>query len=392
MIKRSARRFLARFPWATRVYLCLKAVQWWLRRRRSALSWTREYLPMLGRPEGDTPPRRYADIERQLSEELGRPLGEVFFKLDRQPLACTSRAQIHRARLQDGSVVAVKLQHPWMPRVLQADVTATRFVLRLLSRLERNLDFGPAIGELSRLALLDVDFLQEARSSQLLDDNFAHRDDIVAPRVYHEFTTPRLIVMEFVDGISITDVEGLRAAGVDLRSLARLIVDAHCEQIFVHGFFHADPHPANRLVRPGPQLVMIDFGLTRRLDPAFRHAYARLVAALADGDPVAMLPAFEQLGVRTRGGGDRSSVLVLGHVFRELLRLGGYPDPGFVAEADARVARALREDPVTEIPPELILILRQIGLLGWLCAQLGHPLDLLAAFKPYTEAVLAEAA
>ena len=392
MIRQFVRRSLARSPLATRAYEGARAFAWWRRRRRSPLSWTGEYVPILSRIERDVPVRPFAGIRRQVEGELGRPLADVFFELEPQPIACASISQVHRGTLQDGRRVAVKVRHPGIEKRVRGDTAAISRLLRLLGRFDRGLDFRPIIDEMARIAPLELDLAAEARSQEILADSLAHRADVVVPAVISEHTTSRLLVMDLVGGIDITDVDALRAADIDPAAVARLAYDVYCEQVFVHGFFHADAHPGNLLVRPGPRLVLLDYGLCRPLSPDFRLAFARLVNAATDRDLVLAMEALRYLGLRTRNPDDPSSLLVIGKAFADLLRHGGCQDGDPVAEADATLRRALTANPIVAFPPELLLVLRLAGLLAWLASHLGGPVDWLAAARPYTEALLSEAA
>lgn len=348
-----------------------------------------EYVSVLSRLQDQVPPRPFPVIERQVSRELGRPLADVFSEFERAPIAAASLAQVHRATLKDGRTVAVKVQYPGIWEIVETDLDSIRFLLRILAAIERNLDFGPIIQEVSHNIPLELDFINEGHNAELIAANFASRSDIIVPRIYWEYTTRRVLVMEYLEGIKITDVEALEAAGIDLQAVAQLVTDAYCEQLFLHGMFHADPHPGNLFVRPGPQLVMLDFGLCRKLDDQFRLGYAKLVNAMITGNAAEMVQGFRDLGFRTKRAEDPTPYIVIGHAFMESSQPGrGYADPDLVAEANARMARAIRANPIVEIPREFLLIMRVTGLLSGLGKRLESRVDMLATLLPYTKAAL----
>jgi predicted unusual protein kinase regulating ubiquinone biosynthesis (AarF/ABC1/UbiB family) len=348
-----------------------------------------EYVDALSRLQDRVPPRSFRTIERQVEHELRRPLADVFSDFDEEPIASASLAQVHRAVLKDGRTVAVKVQYPGIWDVVHTDLDSIRFLMRILGLLERNLDFGPIIQEVSRNIPLELDFINEGHNAELIAANFAGREDIIVPEIYWEYTTRRVLVMEFLEGIKITDVEGLQAAGVDLQALSQLVSDAYCEQLFLHGMFHADPHPGNLLARPGPQLVMLDFGLCRKLDDQFRLGYASLVHAMITGNAPEMVSAFHNLGFRVKRANDPAPYIMLGRAFMESSRPGrGYADPDLVAEANQRLAQAIRANPLVEIPREFLLILRVTGLLSGLGKRLESRVDLIQTLLPYTKAAL----
>jgi predicted unusual protein kinase regulating ubiquinone biosynthesis (AarF/ABC1/UbiB family) len=348
-----------------------------------------EYVATLSRLQDQIPPRPFSIIKGEITRELGRPLKEVFTQFDRKPIAAASLAQVHKATLKDGRTVAVKVQYPGIREVIQTDLDSIRFLLRILAALERNLDLSPIVEEISRNVPLELDFINEGRNAELIADNFGPGSDIIIPSIHWEYTTRRVLVMEFLEGIKITDVDALRAAGIDLQAISRLVTGAYCEQLFLHGMFHADPHPGNLFVRPGPKLVMLDFGLCRKMDDEFRLGYAKLVNAMITSNAGEMVRAFHDLGFRVKRAGDPTTYLAMGRAFMESSAPGrAYADPDLVAEANARIARAVRANPLVEIPREFLLIMRVAGLLSGLGKHLDSRVDVIGTFLPYTRAAL----
>jgi predicted unusual protein kinase regulating ubiquinone biosynthesis (AarF/ABC1/UbiB family) len=348
-----------------------------------------EYVAILSRLQDQVPPRPFPVIERRITRELGRPLADVFSQFDREPIASASLAQVHRAVLKDGRTVAVKVQYPGIWEVVRTDLDSIRLLMRILAALERNLDFGPIIEEISRNVPLELDFINEGHNAELVADNFAPHPEIIVPHIHWEYTTRHLLVMEFLEGIKITDVDALQAADINLQAVSRLVTGAYCEQLFLHGMFHADPHPGNLFVRPGPQLVMLDFGLCRKLDEQFRLGYAQLVNAMITGNAPEMVRAFLDLGFRVKHAEDPTPYLAMGRAFMESSAPGrAYADPDLVAEANARIAQAVRANPFVEIPREFLLIMRVVGLLSGLGKHLDSRVDVIGTFLPYTRAAL----
>jgi len=333
-----------------------------------------EYVQVLSRLQDRVPPRPYAVVRRVLEEELGRP-EEAFAELEPQPIAAATWAQVHRARLHDGRRVAVKVQYPDLEGIVRVDLATLRLLLSALNRLERGLDFTPIAEELQEFVPQELDFRQEAANARAMAAIFAGWPQVVVPTVVDRYTTRRVLVLEYLEGIKVSDVAALRRAGIDPQAVAQLLLEVYCHQILVHGFFNADPHPGNFLVQPGPRLVLLDFGLCRRLPPSFHRGYLRLTRAMLAGGTEELVQALAELGFRTQRW-DPSLLLAFREAFLAGARPGyAYADGELVAEANARLLRLFRQNPLVGYPREVVLILRAVGLLSGLGRHLDSRAD-----------------
>ena len=261
-----------------------------------------EWVSTLAGLHDRVPPRPFAMIKHRIETDLGKPLDRVFSEFAETPIASASLAQVHRARLHDGRLCAVKVQYPGIDGIVRADLGNLTFVLKVLAWLEPNFDFRIIAREALKYVPMELDFLHEADNCDTIRHNFALDPEVIVPEVYREFTTRRVLTMEFIEGIKITRVEELEAAGIDKHAVAQKLTEVFCAQILRDGFFHADPHPGNILVQPGPKLVLLDFGLAKDFPPAFRDGIVRLTFAILSNDKDAMVRAFTELGFRTRNG------------------------------------------------------------------------------------------
>ncbi len=344
----------------------------------------REYVDVLSRLQDRVPPRPLALLRPLLERELGRPVTEVFAALDPVPLASASLAQVHRGRLHDGRDVAVKIQYPDIEHIVRIDLRNFSFLVRVLARLEPNFDFRVLIDEVEKYVPLELDFVHEADNAERMAAHLAGRRDILVPAIVRACSTRRVLVMEYAPGVRVTDVEAMRALGVDPGDVARRLIDLFCEQILVHGFFHADPHPGNILVQPGGRLVLLDFGLAKDVPRTFRDGLGRLTAAIVGGDAAKIAAAFRALGFRTREASDESLAL-LGDLFLGwALRNGrSFADPDMLAQFGADMPRVMRANPVVQVPGDVLLVGRVMGLLSGIGKQLGTDVDLGATLLPY---------
>jgi len=215
---------------------------------------------------------------------LGRPPSEVFRDIDRQAHGAASIAQVHRAKLQDGTPVVLKVRRPGVREKIEADLRLLRRVAELIeSEIPEARRYRPSeIAEQFAKSLeREADFVTETRNIERFAQNFAGDPYIVIPRIYPEWTSDVLLVQEHVEGIPATNPAAVQAAGLDRKVLAARGVDAFLKMILVDGFFHADPHPGNVFYLPGNRIVIIDFGMVGRLSPQRRGQVIDLLGGLA---------------------------------------------------------------------------------------------------------------
>jgi predicted unusual protein kinase regulating ubiquinone biosynthesis (AarF/ABC1/UbiB family) len=195
-----------------------------------------------------------------------------------------------------------------------------------------------------------------------------------------------VLVMEYTPGIRVTDIDRLAAAGIDKHEVAQRLSEVFCHQILIDGFFHADPHPGNILVRPGPQLVLLDFGLAKDFPAGFQQGVAKLAAAILMQDHSAIAAAFHDLGFRTKNP-DGDSLVALGDAFLgQVLRSGkAYADAAMIEQFQTDLAQALRANPLVEAPSDILLVVRVMGLLSGIGKQLDSRVDPLGLMMPFLQ-------
>ncbi|MGH0035207.1 MAG: ABC1 kinase family protein [Myxococcota bacterium] len=351
-----------------------------------------EYVEVLSALQDRVPPRPFGAIRRLVESELGAPLGDVFETFEPRPLAAASLAQVHLARLQDGRSVAVKVQYPDIAGLVHSDLSNLRALFRAVGWLERDFDLMPLVEELSRVMPEELDFEREGRTCERIGDFFADRPDVAVPEIHWEWTRRRVLVMDYIDGIKISDTDALRDEGIDTGALMQTVVEAYCEMILARGLFHADPHPGNLMVRRGPggrpQLVLLDFGLAKELPPDFRVHVVGLAAAVLAGDPGRMAESLLELGFETRSGGAAALERIAQAVLEAAiaLREQAFVDPDVAQRAGEHISRLVRQDPIVRIPSHLVLVGRVVGLLSGLGRTLEARVDMLRTLWPYAMA------
>ena len=240
------------------------------------------YCDELKKLQMECDPLPFDQMLAALDDIYGERQGDIFDAIDPTPLGSASLAQVHKARLANGDIVAVKIQRPGVKATMALDIDIMRMVARQASRFMKDdqmLDLRDVVEELWATFLEETDFQREAANLQ----EFARLNKDVAfidsPHVYPELCGEYVLVMEYIDGIPILVTDRLRAAGYDLEEIGEKILDNYATQILDHGFFHADPHPGNLLIRNG-KVVYIDLGIMGRLSPHDRAGFGNIIQAV----------------------------------------------------------------------------------------------------------------
>ena len=351
-----------------------------------------EYVRTLSLVHDSVPPRPWHEMRRVIEDELGGSIEERFATFDREPVAAASLSQVYRARLHDGRDVAVKVRYPGIEDIVHQDLRTIGLLADIWARLEQVIDFRPVAVEMQRNAPDEVDFIHEGHAAELIGELLADRDDVVVPGIIWGHSSRRVLTMDYIDGIKISDVETLREAGIDTAAVADTLTDLYNTMILERGVFHADPHPGNLFVLPAEEpsaparIGLVDFGLTKVLPNEFREQLIVLTSAIVGRNPEAITSSMEGMGFRTRER-DVETYNALGDAFLgDVLRSGqSYADQEMMAEVNERVGRVLRGNPLVDVPGDVILIARVMGLLSGLSRILESKTDLLDALIPYLD-------
>ncbi len=350
-----------------------------------------EYVEILSKLQDRVPPRPFPEMRSVVEEELGESLEDLFSEFSEHPVAAASLAQVYQARLKNGRRVAVKVQYPEIGHLVASDLSNLRALFRAVGLIERNMDLKPIIEEFADHFPRELDFMNEASNSERIAKIFQHRPDIYIPGIDWRSTTTRVLVSDFVDGIKISDREALESAGIACEDVMRILVEAYCEQILVHGFFHADPHPGNLMVLPADDMgnplrvVFIDFGLAKQLPPGFRNSMVHFATALLTGESERMGDALIELGFESQRD-SRDSLRAISAILLKIarrLRHQTYVDPDLIRQAGEDLPRLIRENPIVQIPGHIVLLGRVVALLSGLGNTLGVRLDMLKTILPY---------
>lgn len=359
--------------------------------------------------QDEVPPVPFAAIRALAEAELGVPLGQAFAIVDETPVAAASLGQAHRARLGamdsaetglDG--VVIKVQRPGIDQIVAVDLAALRKVGGWLSRVRLvsdRVDMPALVEEFALTSLEEIDYLHEATSAERFAADFAGDERVAVPAVVWERTTRRVLTLEDVTAIKITDAAALRAAGIDPGEVAPVFAAVMFDQLFTAGFFHADPHPGNIFVTPAPdgaagrpwKLTFIDFGMMGEVSTGTRSGLRKLLIAAASRDGKGLVDAIRDVGVLLPSADTAELERAMIQLFA---RFGGM---GFaeLREVDPREFRdfavqfgdVVRSLPF-QLPEHFLLIIRAMSLTSGVCSALDPDFNVWDSIEPYAAQLL----
>ena len=353
--------------------------------------------------QDQVPPRAYADIERRLREEYGgRAPEEVFAEFSPTPVASASIAQVHRAKLKSGEQVAVKVQYPDIEALVRADLSTLRRIFHIIEYFVPYRGLDQVYREIRETVLAELDFRSEAENLGRIAANFTGRTDVTFPKVWGDYSTQRILVTDWIDGLRIGDIAGLEARGIDRTALATLVVHAYCKQIFTDGVYHADPHPGNILVQKdeqgAPRIVFIDFGAVCTVSAAMREGIVQFLQGAVSRDTAKLVDAMKKMGFIAKNADPMvyDRVVEFFHDrFQEELQIDSFnlkdvkfdPTKGLENIADLRKMDISLRD-ITDsfhVPKQWIMLERTVLLLMGLCTELDASMSPPSVIRPYLE-------
>jgi ubiquinone biosynthesis protein len=246
--------------------------------------------------QDDVGPFPFEAVERTIREDLGRPIEAIFTQFSVKPIASASVAQVHKARLPDGRIVAVKVRRPDVLEICAFDLAVMKWVAHILGKLPSLAAVSPesSIEQFARAVYAQLDFRVEARNNARFRENFKNDPDVVFPEVFEEFSSERILCMSHIDGSKILDAHHRPS---DPKRIARIGLRALMKMIFEDGFVHADLHPGNIFVLEDQRIAIVDLGLVGELDPPHRATFSRFFAAWASRDADTMAHLLYSLAV-----------------------------------------------------------------------------------------------
>jgi len=258
-----------------------------------------KFIEELSKLQDNVKPADFAELVPIIEDELGAPPSQLFEWFDENPIASASMAQAYRARRFDGVEVIVKIQRPKIDHIVRTDMEILQQLAILLERyIPESQQYNPTglVDELSRSFQKELNFVYEARNIERFAQNFQRFNYIKVPKVFWEQCTERIVTLEYIDGVKVSDVDTLREMGVDFKRIARLGARFILQQIFIDGFFHADPHPGNLFISKDHKIALIDFGIMGQFDDWMMSQISDALLGLSRKDVDLLLEVLINLG------------------------------------------------------------------------------------------------
>jgi len=343
-----------------------------------------EYIDELAELQDQVPPHDYGEIRQRIIDELGSAPEAIFSEFEKEPIAAASLGQVHRAVLRDGREAAVKVQYPGIEKVIETDIRMFEVLIGLLRGKMGWIDLRVLHEEFSRIIRAELDYVREGRNADRFRHLFSEDNRVKIPQVYWDYSREKVLTLEFVGGIKITECSVVKASGIDCRQLVNLLAETYATMIFVHGFFHCDPHPGNIFVGEGPTLVFVDFGMVQSISDNTRRNLRRYLNAVVEDDVAGIIEALEKMGFLIEGADYKA----IADVTQDLIDKYRYSTP--------EELKALTIDDIADeidnirgvinnfqVPNYFILLMRTVGMLNGMAYRLNPDVNLLEITKPY---------
>ncbi len=347
------------------------------------------YVKELARLQDKAPSVPFEQIREVVENQFGNSIEELFESFDETPIAAASLAQVHRATMHNGTIVAVKVQRPGIGEIIETDIKAMAVVARLIKGVFSWVDTETFVTEIGRSLREELNFLDEQIHATSFANKLQHRKDLIIPRTISELCGHEVLTLEYVEGQNLSrwleQQQTLGSQGQSsINTLLTQLIDVFCEQILNLGHFHADPHPGNLMVSPQNVLILLDFGCVQSFPTATRKNYIALCAAALGNNRPEVNRLLHDLGFRA-GGDDADAMAQYADLFLEEFRQGGPIDFSSIdirKKLEEAVALT-RSNPVTEVPTEFVMLGRVLTTLSGILAGFESQLDLSALIMPY---------
>ena len=348
-----------------------------------------EYTSELSLLQDSIPPHDYIGIKKRIIEELGAPPEDVFLKFNTEPIAAASLGQVHEAVLKDGRKVAVKIQYPEIEKIIETDIRMLKAVIRLFRGKFGHINFDTLHNEFSRILRAELNYLEEGKNAERFSQNFEGDERVIFPEVYWQYTTKHVLTLEFVEGIKISEYDSLKAAGINIEELATLLGEVYSRMVYLHGFFHGDPHPGNIHVQQGPKLAFVDFGIVQVIPERIKIELRKFANAVVERNPEDAVDSLRKMGFILEGADYRAIIDLAQSLMdkyrdispRELKKLT-------IDDIWKEIDHVIEIIEFIQIPNNFILLGRTTGILNGISFRLNPETNIIEIGTPFIKEFL----
>jgi predicted unusual protein kinase regulating ubiquinone biosynthesis (AarF/ABC1/UbiB family) len=347
----------------------------------------KEYTDVLSELQDSVAPVDSEIILKRIEEESSGPIDDIFTALNPVPVAAASLGQVHKAILKNGETVAVKVMRPGIEETVTLDLSTLKVLIafaRRFTKIGKFVDLKEVYQEFEEVIIDELDYKKEANNIEKFRENFLEFPGVSVPKVYEELSTSKFIVMEFIDGVKINEINKLEAFRVNKKKVASILFLSYLKQIMEDGFFHADPHPGNLLVKNDGTIAYIDFGMVGYVSDPMKESMFKLALSIYLKDAGGIVEAFDDLGF-LRKKADKALLsknvkVILANFSDGGLNFNNLNNSGLLEE----LREFLYEQPF-QIPSRTTFLGKAIMTVFSICKGLDDHFDMISLAKPYVE-------
>ncbi len=335
-------------------------------------------------------PFPFSQAKPLIEQSLGRKIDEVFESFNETPLASASIGQVHRGKLKNGEEVVIKIQRPGVKETIEQDLNIIVEAVRRMDRYLKKqgvLNAEEVVRVFDRAIMKELDYQNEARNIERFRTTYKHRTDFYVPKAMREFSSDKVLVMEFVNGCKITDVQQLREWGISPARIVEKGMDIYLSQIFEFGYFHGDPHPGNVLVNEDGKIILLDFGMVGQLMQKDKYAFAGIFIAMSRFDAREMAAQLKKLAVEDNITDMRQFVYDLNDLIEDYAHLD--VSESSIQDVIQRLQKIMYDYHIT-VPGGVFLVFRAFAILEGIGKKLHPNFKTYEFIRPYGQKMLTE--
>jgi predicted unusual protein kinase regulating ubiquinone biosynthesis (AarF/ABC1/UbiB family) len=357
-----------------------------------------EFIKWLEKLQDQIPPRPYEEVKATIIKELNAPPEELFLSFEKDSIASASLAQVHLVRLKSGEQAAIKIQHQRIEEIAKVDLKLLKYIFKILSFFMPEYGLERVCQDISKTIKAELDFYNEGKNIEKIAKNFKENKEIKFPQVFWQYTTHRILCLEYIKGEKVTNIQKIEEMNLSRAEIAQLILEAYCQMIFVDGIYHADPHPGNILVNSGPTITFLDFGAIGILSADMQEGIPIFLEGVLKRDTTRIIYGIRKMGFVAQKKNEEIAEQIIEYFhrrFQEEIRIEdmSLKELKFDLRSvinhfmDLKKMEISLKDLTTvfHIPKDWILLERTLLLLMGLCTHLDPQMDPMKTIQPYME-------